>query len=439
MISNYWVRSVSYSSLVGLTPVGIGFIVFLALVRMLNTEEFGIWALFQITITLIESSRQALLHNGTIKFLSIDENKNRIKCASLIINLLYGVIFSILLQLVNFLYVTTSQDRVLLEMLSIYGITVIIQSFFVHSNILLVFKLNFKAIFFINLIRQGSFGLIVIFYFYTDSKISVIDLAVWNLVSNSIGAVFSFLFVKAEYSFTTNGVTYQIKRILNYGKYVLGTGLGGIISNSVDQFMLSAMVSNTSVAVYNTCIRIPNLVNIPANAIAATLFPISAKLSTNDKITVSNLFSKLVGANIAIISPVVLIILIIPEYVLYMIAGEQYSEFYNVLRLMIMTTLLVPISRQFGTILDSLGRPKINFYLTMGSAIFNILLNVILINIWGLKGAVIGTLISYIIAIIIIMIILNRHIDFNPLILLKDIYNFYPRIIKKLTLKIDTK
>ena len=90
--------------------------------------------------------------------------------------------------------------------------------------------------------------------------------------------------------------------------------------------------------------------------------------------------------------------------------------------------LFVPFAVQFGTILDSTGRPQINFYFTMGGAILNVILNYWFISQYDLIGAVYGTLSTYIITFIGMQWLLNHYFDIRAYRVFYYAIDFYKRI-----------
>ena len=122
--------------------------------------------------------------------------------------------------------------------------------------------------------------------------------------------------------------------------------------------------------------------------------------------------------------------------ILKIVAGESYVDAAPILRITMLYGLFVPFARQFGTMLDAMGKPKVNFAIVMLSALLNILFNYIFISRWGLIGAAYGTLITYLIVFIINQIILFQELrvqPFNTLYYAYKVYrNGFALLIKKL-------
>jgi Na+-driven multidrug efflux pump len=93
--------------------------------------------------------------------------------------------------------------------------------------------------------------------------------------------------------------------------------------------------------------------------------------------------------------------------------------------------VVLPYGRQFGAILDSIGKTKITFYMVMFISAFNLTLNYFLIKEYGFIGAPYATLIANIVGFIIAQIILKRELNVNPINPFIYAYHFYPEMYKK--------
>jgi Na+-driven multidrug efflux pump len=75
--------------------------------------------------------------------------------------------------------------------------------------------------------------------------------------------------------------------------------------------------------------------------------------------------------------------------------------------------------------MDGLKFPKINFYLLVGVAVLNVILNFIFLTRFGLIGSAYGTLLSYSIALILNQVILYRMFRINTFKVIAGIPEWY--------------
>jgi O-antigen/teichoic acid export membrane protein len=216
-------------------------------------------------------------------------------------------------------------------------------------------------------------------------------------------------------------------KLFNYGKYAFGTSISSILSGSVDQMMLSSIISPSASGVFNVAVKIVNLIDIPTSAVANIVFPQSAKrIESEGKDAIKYLYEKSVGTILAILIPGLIFIYIFPSFVLYLLAGEKYTDAVPLLRITLLYTLLIPFGRQFGIILDSIGKTKTTFYIVVVTATLNLTLNYFFILNIGVLGAAYATLLSNIVGFVIAQYILRKELGVKFYHTFVYAYRFYP-------------
>ncbi|HHM21172.1 MAG TPA: hypothetical protein ENJ20_04020, partial [Bacteroidetes bacterium] len=68
-----------------------------------------------------------------------------------------------------------------------------------------------------------------------------------------------------------------------------------------------------------------------------------------------------------------------------------------------------------GTVLDSIGKPRINFFYTLMSLGLTIVFNLVFISWLGVYGAALGTLSAYAVTFTLMQFYLNKHLGVHPL------------------------
>ena len=183
-----------------------------------------------------------------------------------------------------------------------------------------------------------------------------------------------------------------------------------------------------AVAIYEAAIKVTNLTDVPTASMANILFPQSARRSEQGKEAVKQLYEKAVGAILAFMVPAILFVLLFADWIIFVVAGEDYAGWGNVLRITIFFGLLMPYVVQFGTVLDSMGKPNVNFAYTLLSLVFTIVFNLAFITLFGVYGAAIGTLSAYILIFVIMQFYLRKHLNVNPLKPFSYMVGFYKQL-----------
>lgn len=314
----------------------------------------------------------------------------------------------------------------LAELFFLYALNSIIFVPFLHFEYLQMARSNFRAIFISNFARLGATALFVATAYVAHFEFSLVGLAWVQIGATVLGAVIGYSFVRGP-AFGGGNVTIgRLKQLFHFGKYTFGTNISSMFVKSTDSWMIGRMVSTTAVAIYNPAIRIANLVEVPTLAIASIVFPrVPEKMRQQGKGGVRDIYTKSVSLILATMVPIVVVLYIFAEDVIRLIFGAPYLDAAPILRVTLFYTLIVPFNRQFGTIMDSLRNPKINFYLLVMVAVLNVVFNYIFLQMFGLIGSAYGTLLSYCIVFLLNQVILHRMYGINTWRVLEAVPEWY--------------
>jgi lipopolysaccharide exporter len=427
-MESYWLRSGMYSFMERISAMIFGFGSFFFLVRVLTKEEFGVYALFLTSTAFIEVARNGLIQNAQIKYLTTadEKDKSTITTASFVLNVILtffsvGVIF-LLAELASRIW----EASLLKPMFYIYTLVTILLIPFSQFNFVQQANLDFKGIFYSNFIRQGFLFLYIFTAFWFEFEILLLDLVWVMAVGAAFASLIAYFFVKNYLLLSSKIDWLWVKKLFHFGKFVFGTNVSSMFFKSIDQMMLGGIISTASVAIYNTAIRISNLVEVPTTSVAAVVFPESAKkMALEGKKAVKELYEKSVAAIFALILPGLLFVLVFPEFVILVVAGEKYLDTVPILQVTILYSLFIPFQRQFGTVMDSIGKPKLNFFIIFTGAGVNVISNYLFIINFGVIGAAFGSLTSYFIIFVANQIILYKHLNIQTLNVFRNCIGFY--------------
>lgn len=430
----YWLKSAVLTVLQSMSGVLLGFGSFYMLVRLLTKYEFGAWTLFTATTTILEFIRNGLVQSALIKFLSGAQPAERPKIisASFTISGALTIVFIILnFCCANFL-AQLWKIQELLPMFLCYNLVFVFSGFLTQFQSIEQSGFKFNGIFISTLIRQGGLFIYIACAYLLHFKLSLVNLVYVQIASTFISSIISYIFVRKSFKIAFSFQKEWILKLFDYGKYAFGTTISAMLSNSIDQMMLGGILSAASAGAYNVAVRITNLVEIPTSSIATIVFPQSARrIESDGKEAVKYLYEKSVGAVLAILTPGLIFLFVFANYIVEFIAGQTYADTIPVLRVTILYCLLIPYGRQFGTVLDSMGKPKLTFITVIITGAINALLNYLLIKKMGVMGAAWATLASNVIGFFVAQVILKRELGVNFGNTWRYALGFYPELYKK--------
>jgi len=291
--------------------------------------------------------------------------------------------------------------------------------------------LKFQGILITTMMKQGGFFLYIFIVFIFHFGISLVDLIYAQAICTAIAAFVEYFYIREYIRISWKVHMDWIKKLFGYGKFVFGTYLTTVLSGSINQMMLGAMISPAAAGSYNVAIRIVSLTDIPTNALGAIVFPQSAKRFAAQGVEAGKyLYEKSVGTIVAILIPLIVFVFCFPGFVVRLVAGTQYGEASPMVQLIILTCLFNPFDRFFGVIMDSIGRAKLNFIIISSFISLTLVLNYFLISRLGIMGCIYGTLISDFIVVIVRQVLLYKILNVNPLSPFIYAWRFYPEFIR---------
>jgi lipopolysaccharide exporter len=421
--SSFWIHSISITLFQRLTTIFLGLVITIILFRFFKNDksEMGLWALYTTSIGMIEMVKVGLLRNAMIKFIhnpSMSENRKEIQSASLMLSMVFtGVVILLLVFFGKYLAILLHVPQLYqLLLLSIPSLILLI--LYNHCEIVQQAYMKYPPIFKATIIRQGLFasGVVLLFFFF-KSHFTLVTLILVQLFALVIATI-SFQrdtrqYLSLVFSYNKN----IIIQLLHFGKYVFGTTLFSNMSRYTDHFMTSG-ISNPAmgpvyVSYYNVASRLTNMIDVPSLAAADVLFPKNAQASGvagNEK--VKYYFERMCGTLLALVIPVSLFVFTFPRFIMTIIAGRSYMAAVPILQVTILASTLRPIFNQFGTTMDAIGKPRINFLVNTLSLVINVFSIYFCIKYTDDKmGAAYGTVISYILIFIVIYFSLRKNLN----------------------------
>lgn len=432
---NYWIRSGTISLLQQAGNFIVGFASFFFLVRLTSKDDYGTWVLFLSTVSLIEIIRNELIQNALIKYVSVagDTDRGNIISTSFIINAVMTVLLALILACVAPLLARIWDAPAIRDMLWLYLVSFFIVGIQMQFNSIEQAYLSFDSLFLSTFLNQFIFLVAIIVAYFQNYGLTLIQLVELNIIAVAVGTLASWSCVRKHWTFNWKFDPKWAKKLLNYGKYTMATSLHATFSNVMDQMMLGGMLSPGAVSSFNIANRISNMAHIPTNAMANIVFPQGAiRFESEGKDAMKVLYEKSVGSVLAILVPAVIVLYLFAEPIIHIIAGEKYMDAIPLLRVTLLYCLLIPYSRQTGTILESTGNTRLNFLLVLFTSSFNIILNVLLISRFGMMGAVYGALLARILFFIVARHYLKKLFQINLWAPWRYAIQFYPDTYHKL-------
>jgi len=399
-LKNQIKQSKSFLSFTSLSVLGqlIYFLTPLIIAKVLNPSGFGSYSLSMMIIFLFTSMFIASSQTPFIIYANEELKKTRKinKAFSIqLIFLLSSIVFFVLLTLLFNRYILEFAQITNIQLFFLFlayigiGLKTFIEKLFLALNK----KINYS----LYGLTLGIFSLIFILLLYYFEKMC---LETVFLIYFATPIIALFLFLK-EINFNKLlplQVDKQLfKEMFDFTKWQM-MGLTAVyFINWGDNLVLRYFVSIEEIGVYNLGYQMfKGLISLTFILNSYFLPFISQNIDNKEKIR-NYLYVKRPKIMLAGTLIIILIFIMTP-YLFNIVYGDIYKESVNVLRILLIATMISLYKTFYTPIINSLKKYKFTAIINVIQISVNLLANIILIYLFGFIGAAWGTLISYFIS-----------------------------------------
>lgn len=374
----------------------VGLFVGIWVARYLGPEQFGLFSYTQSFVGLFAAIATLGLDGIVIRELVKDPTRrDELIGTAFWLKLIGG--FSVLLLLAIAINLT-SNDTYTNTLVFIIASATVFQAFNV-VDFYFQSKVLSKYIVYANIISLLLSSLVKItFILYEAPLIAFAWTIVFDTIVLSLGFVY-FYFQKS--TFHIQNLTFRKETATALLKDSWPLILSGIVISlymKIDQVMIMEMMDSAAVGQYAAAVRISEAWYFIPSIIASSFFPAIINAKKQNKELYYDRLQKLFDLMVWISITIALLTTLFSDSILHLLYGAEYNQASSVLVLHIWTGIFVAFSIVSGNWYINENYTKLAFYRNALGALANILLNYQLIPKYGITGAALGTLISYILA-----------------------------------------
>lgn len=221
---------------------------------------------------------------------------------------------------------------------------------------------------------------------------SVID----TFISVSIMLIFYLKSGKNPFSWKFD--FFLIKILLKDSWPLVVSGVMVVIYLKIDQVMIGILLNDFQLGLYSVAVKLSEFFFFVPAIIMTSLFPSFVKSKSISKEVYDSRLQKLFDFFTWISIIIIIPIIILSNFIVVFLYGNEYLLAGSALAISIVSLLAVSIRFIIEKYLITENKTKIVFFNALIGAVSNVLLNLILIPIYGINGAAIATVISYTLA-----------------------------------------
>lgn len=249
-------------------------------------------------------------------------------------------------------------------------------------------------------------GIIVSCYLFKSLE----SIAITILIAKIIEEIVIRIVMKHKFPWL-HKVKNENTKMFSMTKDLASIQIGNLILNNVDSIILVSFLGPVMVSIYSSYVFITRYLNeICAKIELAVVNSFGNIFAKGDNDKVYPLFKELLIIFIILVFSIgITFSLGIRSFINLWIGKENYILEYNTVILFSLISLLYILSLPLLSLINSKGLFKDNKNIIFISAITNIVISIILINIYGLSGLLLGTVIAFLVNVILkIRVIENK-------------------------------
>lgn len=376
----------------------LGFFWTILIARYLGVEKYGIIGfatsivgIFSITLDLGVTSyivRQIATDNGTAH-----KNLGNVFPLKCLLSIGTFVLLFIVLILMKY-------DELTITITLLFMINSIVQTIIstINGSFQAFEKMKYQGIG--NTLLNVLLFIFIIISIYTD--LGIMGITISYIIANVIGLIYEYYafnkhIIKPKFEFDRTFCKNLIKSSIPFAI----TSILFTIYYSIDIVMLNSMVGSYATGLYNATFKLISVVTLFYGIYASVIFPVMSKLFKNDAELLIISYEKSIKYLMTIIIPIAIATVFYSTDIMTFIYGHKYDAGAPILVILIWTACLLFANGAGNTLLNASHKEVSVTKIYSIAAIFNVIMNFILIPYLSYIGAAITTVLSDILIFII--------------------------------------
>lgn len=369
--------------------------------RVFSKEEYGLMHLITIVLMMVGLICSGDLKDAILRFYGECERKNELRLlisntftGSLLIGIV-GYLLSVLVAFAMFEFGIISNDVFKLILISFLGIIIAnivgpIQAFYrVREE-----ALKYNAVSLIS--KLITTGLCITFVVYLSK--GLYGLFVGQIIGEGLIAATLFILFMKKYGLETLSISpSHLKIFLKYSSPLIVNGIFVYLANFGDRFLIATYLDQSSIATYAVAYALPDYIQTAVIlSLNMVLYPVIMKLWGMGKDKEAEvMLSNFLIIYVVIAIPMVFGLISVRYEMIEVLASKKYVEAGGLITVLTLGIMIRGLEFPLAAGLYKVKRTDLIALVNIGGVIVNVVLNVILIPIFGLKGAAFATFGSY--------------------------------------------
>jgi len=383
----------------------------------IGASGLGLWTML-FAITSLLGVTNLGIPGATIKYVAeFKDDKNRLYQAvstSFVISIILGIVTAVALFITADIITGIFNMPSLTPLLKLFLLTIPF-SYMVESIIATLNGLReMKLVSFLNVTSKSlNFGLVLIpIILGYGIKGAVIGIIIATIIYAFIAMFFFSNFI---FHLTFSKFRETAKKLLHFGIQTVISGIVSIMLYRIDVLMIGYFMTSTEVGIYSVAIGIARMIWIIPQSINTVSYPtFSYYWGKGEHDEVNKLFDRGLKYSACMLAPIGLGLAIFGKDAILLLYGTKFLPAVLPLQILLIGAVVRGVIMSIGTIWLSAGRPDMGYKLPLIGVGPNILLNYVLIPAYGIVGAAMATMLSFLLNASVSLLLINRILRLKP-------------------------
>ncbi|MFC7068802.1 flippase [Halobaculum lipolyticum] len=225
--------------------------------------------------------------------------------------------------------------------------------------------------------------------------------ALWGYVAGYfvaavVGGALLFKRIAGNFAATTDPDAAISRRILEYSVPLTATRGANVLDKKVDVLIVGALLNFTAVGYYTIAKQVSDFVSMPASSFGFTISPaLGEQQSKGESARAARMYERGLTYVLLAYVPAVAGLALVAEPMVRYVFGTDYLGAVPVVQVYGGFILVNAVNKVTSDGLDYLGRARSRAIIKTAMAVANVVLNLLLIPVFGVTGAALATVITY--------------------------------------------
>lgn len=376
----------------------IGFLTTPALTRIMDKTEYGKATMFITVTSFLVSITMIGMDQVYVRYFNEEEDKNRSVLLKktilipIIMNLLVGLGLLLLYRPISILVV----GEVSIEIIFIIILENLLNVFSTFAILHLRMKQRGKEYSFVSVLNRLAY-LILTLILYKIFNGSFMAMVLATVIANALRVIVAMLLEYKDWSMVIKRkgkLKTPNKELIRFGFPLIFSMAITWVFQSSDKLAIKYFLGFDEVAIYGSAMSIIGVLSNLQGAFTTFWTPVAYERYKNDG-NCKEFFIK-INKIVSLIMILLSIGLISFKDMIILILGPQYREAVYTLPFLVFMPIMYTISETTVLGISFMNKTKYHIYISLVAAISNVIGNIILVPIIGVKGAAVSTGVAYI-------------------------------------------